>query len=57
MGLVSDGCTDALGPEQFFNAMETRRSVADRADSVVFKGRIVSFRLFPLHDGLGAAAS
>lgn len=41
--------------QQFFNAMETRRVIADRADSVVFKGRVVSFRLFPLSDGLGAA--
>lgn len=41
--------------QQFFNAMETRQIVADRADSVVFKGRVVSFRLFPLRDGLGAA--
>jgi DNA-binding CsgD family transcriptional regulator len=41
--------------QQFFNAMETRRVVVDRADSVVVQGRVVSFRLFPLHDGLGVA--
>jgi PAS domain-containing protein len=40
---------------QFFKAMETRRTVVDRADSVVIKGRVVSFRLFPVSDGLGVA--
>lgn len=49
--------TAAVTPlgQQFFNAMETRRVVVDRADSVVIKGRVVSFRLFPLRDGLGVA--
>jgi len=40
---------------QFFKAMDTRQTVIDRAESVVIKGRIVSFRLFPLRDGLGVA--
>lgn len=40
---------------QFFKAMETRQTVVDRADSVVIKGRVVSFRLFPLPKGLGVA--
>ncbi|WP_147156100.1 helix-turn-helix transcriptional regulator [Reyranella soli] len=40
---------------QFFKAMDTRQTVVDRAESVVIKGRVVSFRLFPLRDGLGVA--
>lgn len=49
--------TAAVTPlgRQFFKAMETRQTVVDRADSVVIIGRVVSFRLFPLRNGLGVA--
>ena len=39
--------------QMYFKAMESRETIRSETESIVFKGRWMAYRLFPLGDGLG----
>jgi two-component sensor histidine kinase len=50
---VFPGTRDTALGQLFFSTMTSRKTVRSEAESIIFKGRWMAYRLFPLGEGIG----